>query len=225
MWIHRKSKPVTLLEIGSSGNKTTKKNVTRFLSDLQKLQPLAHHPSCKYHRNHLVWLGKVPLCMGCTMMSLGAVIGLMLIPVFDLSTIPFENLLIIGVLLYIPAIIQIKVQVRSYKLLARTLLGISVIFLVYAGLWLTPWSLVGIILRFGFAGVFLTVWMLTLRLRAKLTDSPCDNCPEGRFPICSYTNSRMQKLSELHFQTSGNNDPEMDRIIQAFQSLSDYYTL
>jgi uncharacterized membrane protein len=225
MWIHQKPESVTLLDIGSSGSKTSNKNVIRFLSELQKLQPFAHHPSCNYYRNHLIWFGKVPVCMGCAMMSLGAVIGLLLIPTFNLSAIPLEYLLIIGILLYIPAIIQTKIQVRSYKLLARTSLGISVIFLLYAGLWLPPWSFLGMVLRFGFIGVFLAVWKLTLRLRAKLALSPCDNCPEGRFPVCSYTNSRMKKLSELHFQTSGNNDPEIDTIIQAFQSLSNYYTL
>jgi uncharacterized membrane protein len=225
MWIHQKPEPVTLLDIGSSGNKITNKNVIRFLSELQKLRPFAHHPSCNYYRNHLIWFGKVPLCMGCTMMSLGVVIGLLLISTFNLSVIPLEYLLIIGILLYIPAIIQTKIQVKSYKLLARTSLGISVIFLVYAGLWLPPLSLLGIVLRFGFIGIFLAVGKLTLRLRAKLALSPCDNCPEGRFPVCSYTNSRMQKLSKLHFQTSGDNDPDMDGIIQAFQSLSNYYTI
>lgn len=225
MWIHKKPEPVTLLGIGSLASKTTNKSVIQFLSELQKLSPFAHHPSCKYYYNHLIWFGKTPLCMGCTMMSLGMLIGLLLVQLLNLSTLPFEYLLIAGIFLYIPAVIQTKVQIRSFKLTARTLLGISVIFLAYAGLWLTPWSFVGIILRVGFLGVFLAVWQITLRLREQYAKSPCDRCPEGRFPICSYTNNRIQKLSELHFKTSDNNNPEMDSIVEAFKNLSNYYTL
>ena len=225
MWIHKKAEPVTLLGISALGSKTTDRKIIQFLSELQKLPSLAHHPSCKYYYNHLIWFGKTPLCMGCTMMSLGIVIGLLLLPIFNLSILPFEYLLISGVLLYVPAVIQTKVQVRSYKLLARTLLGISVVFLTYAGLWLTPWSLVGIILRIGFLGIFLAVWQITLRLREQFSRSPCDRCPEGRFPVCSYTNERIQRLSDLHFLTSESNNPEMDSIVKAFQDLSNYYTL
>ncbi|WP_016950811.1 hypothetical protein [Anabaena sp. PCC 7108] len=225
MWIHRKPEPVTLLGIGSLSNGTSNKKVIKFLSELQRIPYFAHHPSCKYYHNHLIWLGKVPLCMGCTMMSLGVIIGSLLIPTFKLSQLPFEYVLIIGVLLYIPAVIQTKVQIRSYKLLSRTLLGISVVFLIYAGLWLTPWSLIGVILRIGFVGIFLAVWQITLRLRVQRAKSPCDRCPQGRFPICGYTSGRIHKLSEKYLQTSDHDNHEMDEIIKAFQSLANYYTL
>jgi hypothetical protein len=144
---------------------------------------------------------------------------------YNLSTLPFEYLLIAGIFLYIPAVIQTKVQIRSFKLTARTSLGISVIFLAYTGLLLTPWSFAEIILRFGFLGVFLAVLQITLRLREHYSKSPCDRCPEGRFPICSYTNNHIQRLSDLHFQNSESNNPEMDSIVEAFKNLSNYDTL
>ncbi|UWU45778.1 hypothetical protein [Limnospira platensis] len=129
---------------------------SKFINNLGKIPSLAHHPACKYYHNHIIWIGRFPLCLGCLMMSCGIIAGLGLIPHLGIfKNLPFFVLLSLGVLLYIPAIIQIWVQKKFYKIIARFCLGVSVVFLCYAGLWLTPNSTVGWILKLGFITVFM----------------------------------------------------------------------
>jgi hypothetical protein len=89
-------------------------------------------------------------------MGSGMIVATLLIPsVIILKNLPFFVLLYLGVLLYIPAVLQIWIQQKTYKILARFSLGIAVIFLCYAGLWLTPNSTVGWILKLGFITIFI----------------------------------------------------------------------
>jgi len=178
------------------------------------------HSACNHHNHHLIRIGKLPLCLGCTMMTCGIISGMFLLPHLSvLINSPFQYLLAVGVSLYLPAICQIWIQHKSYKLIARFLLGISVIFLMYAGLWLAPWSFVGWILRLGFLSTFIIVWKLTLRLRAQRSRSPCHHCPDGRFPICSYTASRIPELADKYFAQSTGNHPEADEFVRALQAI------
>lgn len=144
----------------------------------------------------------------------------MLIPHLGvLKTLPFFVLLSLGVLLYVPAVLQIWIQKKTYKILARFCLGISVVFLCYAGLWLTPNSTIGWVLKFGFITVFYGVWHLTLTVRSQYSKSPCTRCPEGRFPLCSYTTHRIPKLAPQYFSESDGNNQEADEFVTALQSV------
>jgi len=193
---------------------------SKFIENLGMTPWLAHHPACKYHHNHIIWVGNLPLCLGCSMMGSGMFVGIMLIPYLGiLKDLPFFVLLSLGVLLYIPAVLQIWIQQKNYKILARFSLGIAVIFLCYAGLWLTPISTVGLILKLGFITIFYIVWNLTLRLRSQYSKSPCQNCPEGRFPLCSYTTHRIPKLAQQYFSESDGTNSEADEFVTALQSV------
>ncbi len=209
------------LKLGSNNsNSLNSPPFLRFIDNLERVPLLAHHPACKYHHNHIIWAGKLPLCLGCSMMACGIVAGILLVPHLEFLTAqPFYVLLAIGVLLYIPAICQIWIQVKAYKMLARFCLGVAVVLLVYAGLWLTPWSLVGLILRVGFLGEFYLVWYLTLKIRSKHSRSPCDRCQEGRFPVCSYTNGRIPQLANQYFTEADGSDPAADEFVRALQSV------
>lgn len=192
----------------------------QFLNHLGMVPILAHHPACKYYHNHIIWIGKLPLCLGCSMMACGMASGIWLLPHLGfVTTIPFFALLCLGVLLYIPAIFQVWIQFKPYKILARFLLGISVIFLFYAGLWLTPWSLAGWIFKVGFLAVFYTVWNLTLAIRSQYSTSPCQHCPEGRFPVCSYTIPRIPRLANRYLSESDGSSPDADEFVRALQSV------
>jgi hypothetical protein len=223
MWLHKKTQAVRMLGIGSLGS-VTNQSLIEFLTEIQRLPILAHHPACKYYHNHLVWLGNIPLCLGCSMMACGILAGVLLLQIPLLSAYPFYYLLILGVLLYIPAVLQIWIQIKSYKLLARFSLGIAVAFLFYAGCWLTPWSWIGLILRVGFLVIFGLVWNITLKLRSQESKSPCNRCPEGQFPICAYTKTRIQRQAIKYFAKSNGSDPATDNVIRAFQSLSNFHT-
>jgi hypothetical protein len=193
---------------------------SEFINNLGTIPSLAHHPACKYYHHHIIWIGGLPLCLGCLMMSCGIITGLGMIFGLGLfQNLPFLVLLFMGFLLYIPAIIQIWIQKKIYKVLARFCLGISVIFLCYSGLWLTPNSTVGWFLKFGFITVFYIVWNLTLRLRSQYSKNPCQNCPEGRFPLCSYTTHRIPELAPKYFLKSDGTNPEADEFVKALQSL------
>lgn len=191
-----------------------------FINRLGMVPAFAHHPSCKYYHNHIIWLGKLPVCLGCSMMGCGIGVGLLLIPHLGvLTALPFSVLLCLGVLLYLPAIFQIWIQKKAYKIIARFSLGISVVLLFYAGICLTSWSWFGWILKAGFLMVFYVVWKLTLKVRSEYSKSPCDNCPEGRYPICSYTISRIPQLANNYFAEADGTDPEADDFVTALKSV------
>lgn len=198
---------------------------SKFISDLGRIPSLAHHPACKYHHNHVIWIGRFPFCLGCLMMSCGMIAGMVLIPrLISFTDLPFSVLIVLGVLLYFPAIIQIWVQKKLYKIIARVCLGVSVILLCYSGLWLTPNSTIGWFFKFGFIIVFSVVWNLTLRLRSRYSKTPCKNCPEGRFPLCAYTTHRIPKLARNYFLESDKTNPEADEFIAALQSLYSHHS-
>ncbi|MGB3691845.1 MAG: hypothetical protein WA865_18045 [Spirulinaceae cyanobacterium] len=154
------------------------------------------------------------------MMACGIIAGsLLILHLGFLTSLPFQVLLFLGVVLYIPAILQIWIQVKFYKILSRFLLGVAVVFLFYAGLWLTPLSFLGWILRAGFLACFGIVWNLTLKIRSIYSVSPCQHCPSGRFPICSYTIPRIPRLATKYFAESEGNDPVNDDFVRALQSV------
>src|SRR4051794_10177849 len=47
-----------------------------FIRQLFRVPRLAHHPTCKCFDNHLIRLGSIALCLGCTCMAMGAITGL-----------------------------------------------------------------------------------------------------------------------------------------------------
>lgn len=191
-----------------------------FINNLGQIPATAHHPACRHHHRHLIWLGNTPLCLGCSMMTCGAIAGIFLLyQLGTLTTQPYYIMLTLGVLLYIPAILQIFIRKKTYKIAARFSLGISVVFLFYGGLWLTPWSWLGIVLRIGFLSIFTLVWKLTLKIRSKYAVSPCQRCPEGMFPICEYTTPRIPSLVEKYFASDEGHNPEADDFVLALQYL------
>jgi len=205
---------------GNSATPLSSQEFRQFMARLEMKPLLAHHPSCHYYNHHLIWIGKLPLCLGCSMMTCGMVSGLLWLPHLELlTTQPFYVLLALGIFLYIPALLQIWIQVKAYKVLARYLLGVSVTVLIYAGLWMTPFTVWGWILKIGFVIGFILVWNLTLKVRSHYSKSPCQNCPEGRFPLCSYTMKRIPPLANRYFAQADGTDPEADEFVRALQGL------
>jgi hypothetical protein len=217
-WLHRRNSSIRLLGKDRIADSIQTTVFSKFVENLEWTPFLAHHPACRYHHNHLIWVNRVPLCLGCTMMSCGAIAGCaILLSTHFLTRLPFQYLLTVGVFLYLPAVFQVWVQYKPYKILARFSLGVAVVFLFYSGLILTPWSPWGVALRTGFLLIFWLVWTLTLRVRSRYSRSPCSRCPEGRFPICSYTASRIPKLATQYFGRSDGSNPEADEFVRALQ--------
>src|SRR5437899_7388442 len=83
-----------------------------FIRQLFCLPRLAHHPTCRCFDNHLIRLGSIALCLGCTCMALGAGTGLALLGWLcwqhwaDVQVIGTWGFLGIGVGLYAPDLVQ-----------------------------------------------------------------------------------------------------------------------
>ncbi|MEM8638943.1 MAG: hypothetical protein AAGG51_09040 [Cyanobacteria bacterium P01_G01_bin.54] len=192
--------------------------LSRFMAHLERIPLLAHHPTCRHYNHHLIRVGSVALCLGCTMMACGILAGAIafyLSP--SLRSLHPTLLILLGVLLYSPAIGQIWWQTKPYKLLARFSLGLSVASLLYSGLIALPWSGLGLLLRLGFIIEFIAVWRITLKVRSRFSKSPCTNCPDGRFPICNYTLNRLPAAIENYFTGLDGRDPQADEFVTGLQ--------
>ncbi len=67
--------------------------------------------------------------------------------------------------------------------------------------------------------IFYTVWNLTLAIRSQYSTSPCQHCPEGRFPVCSYTIPRIPRLANRYLSESDGSNPDADEFVRALQSV------
>jgi hypothetical protein len=168
------------------------------LSRLVRLSPFAHHPSCSYWSNHLIHLGRYPICLGCFCMSVGMALGvlMLLVGVFS-SFAPWERFLL-GFAAYTPTLIQIYRQRYVFKIAARFLLGVGTALAVSSSISGYPWDNVYAIVNLGFLSVFILLFVGTSRWRSRHLDVPCLRCPEGRFPFCSWRHPNIVAALRQH---------------------------
>lgn len=151
----------------------------------------SHHPHCDRHRNHLLWIRGHPFCLGCVCMYTGIVIGIPLVLVIDWSGMSFLQWAIFISGLLAPTAIQIKVQRKIFKIISRTLLGISISLYLISGLFLIPAPFSGWLFRALVLGIFVLTYHTLKRLRHRYTKSPCEDCPLGYFPTCEWNLPRL----------------------------------
>jgi hypothetical protein len=94
------------------------------------------------------------------------------------------RLLSLGVLLYLPALGQIVIQYKPYKIVSRFFLGGAITTLWFAAMVLLPPTAGGLLQRLIFAGVFALVWKVTLIVRSRRAKNPCHSCRGAAFPLC-----------------------------------------
>lgn len=170
----------------------------RWLTSLTRLPRFAHHPACGYWSNHLIRVGSVPLCLGCSCMAVGMVIGLVAVYPLLVTAVGPLTLFAMGVLCYVPTIAQIYVQRYVFKMAARSALGIGVVLALGAALFGHSWASVGAAWNLLFLLIFVGLLVGTLRWRARRLDIPCQRCPEGRFPFCSWRLAPMSEAVTRH---------------------------
>jgi hypothetical protein len=150
----------------------------------------AHHPHCERHSHHLIWVKGHPLCLGCTSLFAGILVG---VPISWAAT-PLGMSLFLWITLHfvflIPTVIQPFIQIKSFKIFSRFLLGMAVSSYFVTGFYLQlPINLGAFFLLRIVA--FVTVYFLLSRWRAKKIDNPCLNCPLGHYPICEWNLPRL----------------------------------
>jgi hypothetical protein len=151
----------------------------------------AHHPHCSRHDHHLVRPFGRPLCLGCTSVALGAPLGIGFACMMHWQSWAMWQWVALHLLMLAPTVVQPLIQRKTFKIVARGLLGavsasylISGLFQVnfFAPTWLFK---ISVIVAFSVLLKILLVW------RNHRTSDPCSNCPLGTFPTCEWNLPRL----------------------------------
>jgi len=169
-----------------------------------------HHPPCPRHDNHLVYFKGHPYCLGCICaysgMGLGVPVMLFLVYYLGLEV---GTLASIGFLIcIIPSLLQIKVQVKGFKIFSRTSLGVGIFLWFGSILLMLPLNLTGLLFRIGGVTFFLVMTMGTHYLRHRFGKTThCEECPDGNFPFCTFRLPMIQEMIE-ELEEKGEQDGE-----------------
>lgn len=173
---------------------------SRFMARLFALPRFAHHPDCHCFDAHVLRFGPLVLCLGCTSMSAGAIAGAVCAATVARSDmapsgwIGTAATVSCGVLLYAPTLAQPFCQRKTFKIVARTLLGLAVVCLWIGGMMLPPIDAPGVLARLVFVLAFRQVYVTTLSLRATHTPDPCLQCGTTTYPFCKDNQPRVAHL-------------------------------
>lgn len=187
----------------------------RFMDRLFAFPRLAHHPDCACYDAHVLRMGGLVLCLGCTCMAAGAVAAAGLLARSWLGGRGFTDgwpgtltMGASGLALYIPTLIQPFCQRKAFKIVSRSMLGAAVVVLGTAGLLLPPLDAAGLAFRAVFAVTFRIVLQATLRQRARFTPDPCARCRPTVYPFCEGNRHRVAGLLEELRRSAGPGDAE-----------------
>lgn len=151
----------------------------------------AHHPHCDRYHNHLLWIAGHPFCLGCVCMYTGIIVGLPLTFMIEWSEVSFVNWILFNCLLLIPTILQTRIQIKSYKIVSRLLLGISISMYFISGLFFIELPIDPLLFRCLIISAFIIVYRLLKKIRSLYSRLPCDDCPLGYFPTCEWNLPRL----------------------------------
>ena len=171
----------------------TSNTIRSKLKQVQLHDAFAHHPNCSQYSSHVITLGSWRLCLGCTSMYLAFIVmfpvDFLLLPFFVQPVIR----LILGLVLFIPALLQLEFGTSSKPLKSslRFLLGVSLWFLLTA---IYYFDVVPLQILFFF--LFLTGVILYTRLRPDLIE--CDSCQfDQHFSTCLIKFQRYLAIDHL----------------------------
>ena len=154
----------------------------------------AHHPHCRRHDAHLLWIGGRPVCLGCTCFTAGAISGTLLAFQVDWAGMPLSVWVAAHLLPLVPTALQPWVQSKPFKMVARALLGLTSATYLLSGLWLYSPAEHATALRV-LTPIAFVAGIATLRaLRDLKPSSPCRDCPLGVFPHCAWNEFERQAL-------------------------------
>ncbi len=158
---------------------------------------MIHHPPCPRHDNHLIYIKERPFCLGCFSFYMGTAISIpaiyLLVFALDLDMMTVGS--IGAILAMVPTLIQIKLQVKAFKIFSRSILGVGILVWFWALLVMMPYTTQGMILRaVGIVWFFFMVGTVHYLRNRYGKGMHCKDCPEGDFPICSYRLPLIEKM-------------------------------
>jgi len=148
--------------------------------------PGAHHPHCDRHRHHLLWIMGRPLCLGCTCMVAGTCIGVALAYWSQTWFHHWVAWFVAHAVAVAPTAAQPWFQRKTYKMGARSLLGIATGSYLLGAAWFAPFPSPRLLWTAASLCAFALTARLLLWIRARHIDDPCRDCPQGSFPICEW---------------------------------------
>ncbi len=153
--------------------------------------PGAHHPHCARHSHHLLWIRGRPLCLGCTCMTGGTVVGLALGIIVASRSSSTLAWILPHVALVAPTALQPWIQAKAFKVAARSALGLAsgsygVGLAMGAPLPAPRLLSVVVLIALFLASLFSLLW-----LRGRRPNDPCKACPQGVFPTCEWNLPRL----------------------------------
>lgn len=175
-------------------------NEGTLIRELCKLSSLAHHPDCKCFDNHLIRIGRLALCLGCTSLSIGLCLGSTIINLaaafhpIAIVRVGCLGHVLAGLICFAPTLVQPHWQKKWFKIVARCMLGVAIVFLWFGPLVLLPETLNGVALRGVFVVVFFAVAAATLAIRKRKSQDLWKCCESGGFPFCNENLRRKQFL-------------------------------
>ena len=184
-----------------------------FFSAVWKESRFAHHPTCDCYDRHLIRIREVNLCLGCTCVAVGTVLavslllGLWVSKLLPATLLSFPTTLAIGLITFSPTLIQPFFQRKLFKLFSRTLLGMSVVLMFYAAIFLLPLTWEGVLVRSGFLAAFFATYRLTQNYRARYTVMPKAKCDKGCYPFCKGNRKRLEKIWQELVEKADRDDP------------------
>lgn len=168
-----------------------------FLSNISKYKPLAHHPDCDLHSHHLIRILGHPICLGCFCVCLGIILGVLIFSFYLPRNVYGPHLYMIGVLAYLPTIVQFRMQSKAFKIVSRFMLGIAVVLLLGPIFFRYDWGNDAFIWEFVAIFIFFVVLKLTLDVRNLFLDNPCFKCSRGKYPFCTYKLPDLKRLAQI----------------------------
>ncbi len=144
---------------------------------------LSHHPPCETYKNHTINIGKLKLCIGCTIGYSSAILSIILIKIlYDRNSFNLIPILILGIIFSLAQLLSLSsiTEVKSIKIIQKFLIGTGSGFIIIF-LYLT----INLPEIFKLIVIFICISILVIPiglLHYRTSSKTCENCEIKKIP-------------------------------------------